>query len=193
MRDQCYRFITSMSSFYPESMIRQLRPEDAEVYANFRRAALLDTPLAFAASPEDDMACSGEAVRERLKQGGVIFGAFDPALVGTLGLYRDQHIKAAHKVHLWGMYVAPEHQQQGIGAKLLDAAVQYARSLPDITLIRLSVSSAAPAAQRLYERAGFRIWGTEPDSLRHNGQSVTEYHMVLQIGQGGACKSAAIT
>ena len=170
-----------MSSFYPELMIRQLRPDDAEAYAAFRRAALLDTPLAFAASPEDDMACSAVAVRERLKQGSIVFGAFDPELAGTLGFYRDQHIKAAHKVHLWGMYVAPEYRQRGIGGKLLDAAVQYASSLPGIEMIRLSVSSAAPAALRLYERAGFRIWGTEPDSLRHKGQSVIEYHMLLQI------------
>jgi RimJ/RimL family protein N-acetyltransferase len=170
-----------VSSFYPDLVIRQLRPEDAEVYATFRRAALLDTPLAFMASPEDDMACSTDAVRERLKAGGVILGAFDPELIGTLGLYRDQHIKAAHKVHVWGMYVAPEHRQRGVGARLLEAAIQYARSLGGISMVRLSVSSAAPAAQRLYERAGFRIWGTEPDSLRHNGKNVIEYHMLLQI------------
>lgn len=79
------------------------------------------------------------------------------------------------------MYVAARHRRRGIGRQLLEAAIQHARSLPGITAVRLSVSSAAPNAQRLYERFGFRLWGTEPDSLRHNGQSVIEYHMVLQI------------
>ena len=164
--------------------IRHLGPEDAAPYAAFRRAALLDSPLSFMSSPEDDSACSADAVRERLRQGSpdsIIVGAFAPDLVGTLGLYRDGHIKAAHKVHLWGMHVLPTHRRQGIGARLLEAAIQHARSMPGVTIVRLSVSSTAPNAQRLYERAGFRIWGTEPDSLRHNGQSATEYHMVLRM------------
>ncbi len=165
-------------------MIHQLRPEDAETYAAFRRAALLDSPLSFMSSPDDDSACSADAVRERLRQASpnsVIIGAFDPELVGTLGLYRDHHIKAAHKVFLWGMYVSPSHRCHGLGAKLLAAAIQHARSLAGVTAIRLSVSSTAPGARRLYERAGFRIWGAEPDSLRHNGQSATEYHMILPL------------
>lgn len=164
--------------------IRHLRPEDAAAYAAFRRAALLDSPLSFMSSPEDDSACSADTVRERLKHGppnSVIIGAFAPGLVGTLGLYRDGHLKAAHKVHVWGMHVLPTYRRQGIGARLLDAAIAHARSLPGVTAVRLSVSSTAPNAQRLYERAGFRIWGTEPDSLRHNGQSATEYHMILRL------------
>jgi len=164
--------------------IRQLGPEDAAIYAAFRRAALIDSPLSFMSSPEDDSACSADAVREQLRQGSpdsIIIGAFAPDLVGTLGLYRDGHMKAAHKVHLWGMHVVPTHRRQGIGARLLEAAIQHARSMPRISIVRLSVSSTAPNAQRLYERAGFRIWGTEPDSLRHNGQSATECHMVLHL------------
>lgn len=165
-------------------VIRHLQPADAETYAAFRRAALLDSPLSFMSSPEDDSACSADAVRQRLQQASpdsIIIGAFAPELVGTLGLFRDGHIKAAHKVYLWGMHVLPTHRRQGIGAKLLAAAIQHARSLSGITIVRLSVSSTAPNAQRLYERAGFRIWGTEPDSLRHNGQSATEYHMLLRL------------
>ncbi|HKQ40823.1 MAG TPA: GNAT family N-acetyltransferase [Verrucomicrobiae bacterium] len=164
--------------------IRHLRPEDAATYAAFRRAALLDSPLSFMSSPEDDSACSPATVRERLQHGppdSIIIGAFAPDLVGTLGLYRDSHVKAAHKVHLWGMHVVPAYRRKGIGARLLDAAILHARSMPGIAIVRLSVSSTAPNAQRLYERAGFRVWGTEPDSLRHNGQSATEYHMILRL------------
>lgn len=167
-------------------IIRQLRPEDAETFAAFRLAALQDSPLSFMASPEDDTACSADAVCERLGQGSpnsVIVGAFAPGLAGALGLYRDRHIKAAHKVYLWGMHVLPSPRRQGIGAKLLAVAVDHARSLPGVSTVRLSVSSTAPNAQRLYERAGFRVWGTEPDSLRYNGQSATEYHMILQLSQ----------
>jgi ribosomal protein S18 acetylase RimI-like enzyme len=87
----------------------------------------------------------------------------------------------AHKVHIWGMYVAPTHRRQGIGLQLLEAAIEHARSLSNVEIVRLSVSSTAPGAERLYERLGFRIWGTEPDSLHYKGQSATEYHMLLQF------------
>ena len=45
----------------------------------------------------------------------------------------------------------------------------------------LSVSSAAPEAKRLYERTGFQVWGTQPEALRHDGRSVVEHYMALQL------------
>ena len=95
-------------------MIRPLREEDAEVYLALRREALLDSPLAFASSPEDDFATSVETVREHLRQApdSVILGAFRPDVVGSAGLYRDRHVKSSHKAHLWGMYVKPGHRRR---------------------------------------------------------------------------------
>jgi RimJ/RimL family protein N-acetyltransferase len=164
-------------------MIRALCDHDAELYVALRQEALLHAPLAFAASATDDIASSAEAVREQLRRApeAVIFGAFRPGLIGAVGIFRDRHLKAAHKVHLWGMYVAPRHRRQGVGAELLQAAVRHARALPGVTWVHLSVSSAAPAAQRLYERAGFRVWGSEPEALRYDGQAVIEHHMALHL------------
>lgn len=165
-------------------MIRELRDDDADAYAELRRGALLDSPLAFAASPGDDFASSPESVREMLRRtpDQVILGAFQGYLLGAVGLFRDRHLKASHKVHAWGMYVAPSHRRRGIAAGLLQAALRHARSLPGASWIHLSVSSAAPGAQRLYERAGFEVWGREPDALRHQGQVATEDHMALRLG-----------
>jgi hypothetical protein len=41
-------------------MIRQLRDDDAQSYADLWRQALLEAPLAFVSSPEDDCASSAE-------------------------------------------------------------------------------------------------------------------------------------
>jgi RimJ/RimL family protein N-acetyltransferase len=79
------------------------------------------------------------------------------------------------------MYVVSGRRRQGIASDLLAAAIRHARSLPGISWIHLTVSSAAPAAQRLYERAGFHVWGTEIDAMRYAGQSVVDYHMALQV------------
>ena len=163
--------------------IRTLCADDADAYAALRRRALLDAPLAFGASPSDDLAASSDAVREQLRHGpeSVILGAFRDQLVGAVGVLRDRHLKAAHKVRVWGMYVVPQHRRRGIAAELLAAAIAHARSLPGVESVHLIVSSAAPGARRLYERAGFQVWGTEPDALRHEGQSVVEHHMVLRL------------
>lgn len=169
-------------------MVRKLQEDDAPAYVDLRRESLLKAPLALTSSPEDDFASSVEAVRELLRQSpnSVIFGAFVDRLIGVVGLYRDRHVKAAHRTHLWGMYVSSANRGHGIARKLLEAAINHARSLPGVGWILLSVSSAAPEARRLYEGVGFRIWGTEPDALRHEGQSVVEYHMALQLDTDSA-------
>ena len=164
-------------------MIRHLREEDAQAYATLRREALLDAPHAFASSPADDLSSDPEVVREQLRRAPkfVIIGAFENELIGAVGLHRDRHLKASHKIHLWGMYVAPSHRRQGLASELLDAAIRHARTLPGVAWIHLSVTSAAPGAHRLYERAGFRVWGVEPDALTYGGQTVVEYHMALRL------------
>ena len=163
--------------------IRRLTVDDAGAYLDLRREALRDAPLAFLSAPEDDFAGSIEAVRTHLQQApdAVVFGAFDAALVGVLGLYRDRHRKAAHKAHAWGMYVAPAQRGHGMAAALLAAVVAYARAMPGVAWVHLSVSDAAPAAARLYARSGFAPWGIEPDALRHAGRSANEHHLALRL------------
>jgi RimJ/RimL family protein N-acetyltransferase len=164
-------------------MIRLLREEDASAYVALRREALLAAPLAFASSPEDDFASDPEAVREHFQRTDreVIFGAFRSQLVGTLGLYRDRHRKASHKAHIWGMYVREAHRRQGLGSKLLRAVLAHAEAMPGVSWVHLSVSSVAPEARRLYESAGFRPWGEEPEALRHEGEVASELHMALRL------------
>lgn len=164
-------------------MIRELQEHDVEAYVELRRRALLDSPLAFAASPGDDFVSSPDRVREQLRTGAdwVIFGAFRPGLAGAVGLFRGRYPKASHKACLWGMYVEPGHRRQGVAAGLLEAVLRHARSLPGVEWVHLGVTTAAADARRLYERAGFQVWGTEPDALRHEGWSVEEHHMALRL------------
>jgi RimJ/RimL family protein N-acetyltransferase len=169
-------------------MIRLLREEDAAAYVELRRQALLDAPLAFASSPDDDLTSDPEAVREQLRRApeSIIVGAFRNRLVGIVGLYRDRHRKRSHKAHLWGMYVTPAHRHRGLASGLLRAVLRHAEAMPGVSWVHLSVSSAAPEAQRLYESAGFRPWGTEADALRHDGRAVSELHMALHLGSADA-------
>jgi RimJ/RimL family protein N-acetyltransferase len=192
-------------------MIRTLGTADVDAWLTLRRLSLRESPLAFSSSPETDMpaefvtaslqrgaewmlfgafAAAGGAVGSRTVDGdagGTPAGqpagtpAFHGELAGAVGLFRDRHAKSAHRAHVWGMYVLASHRGQGLGTALLDACVAHARSLSGVSSVQLSVTSAAPAARKLYERAGFRVWGTLPDAFRHEGHAVEEHHMALAL------------
>jgi RimJ/RimL family protein N-acetyltransferase len=164
-------------------MIQLITEKHIEEYIQLRQEALLESPLAFASSPQDDFISISENLQAYLRQGpeSVIFGAFTDVLVGSAGLYRDRHLKAAHKAHLWGMYICPAQRGQGLGRQLLQAAIDHARTLPGVRYIHLSVSAQAIAARQLYDSMGFTIWGTEPDALLYDKRSVSEHHMVLPL------------
>jgi ribosomal protein S18 acetylase RimI-like enzyme len=166
--------------------IRILNQDDAGELFRLRRSALLDSPLAFLASLEDDLAFSEATVRDLLKpqRESVVFGAYTHGLIGMLGLYRTNQRKAAHKANVWGMFVLPDCRGQGVAVRLLDAAIHYARTLHDVTSVHLSVSESAVAAQHLYEKAGFQTWGVEPDAIRFEQRSNSERHMRLPLGKG---------
>jgi ribosomal protein S18 acetylase RimI-like enzyme len=163
--------------------IRILTEADADTFVAIRRTALQDSPGAFLASPEDDSASSEAAARELLRRvpDSLVFGVYAPDLSGTLGLYRDGTRKAAHKAHLWGMFVLSAQRRCGLATHLLRTAIEHARALEGVTVVHLSVSDSAPAARRLYESAGFKTWGIEPDAIRVGPFSYSEHHMILTL------------
>ena len=164
--------------------IRLLVERDAGELTRLRREALVDAPLAFTASAETDVASTEEGARSQIRQGdgAAVFGAFeDGRLVGMAGVYRPRHEKARHRLHVWGVYVSPETRGRGIASELLDAVIDHARSIPDVSRIALAVSTSSPVARRVYERKGFRVWGVEVDAVRYGGESADEHHMVLRL------------
>ncbi len=166
-----------------KAKIRQMKPSDAGQVFALRRSAVSDSPLAFLASPEDDVASSVEVVRELLSHApdSVVFGAEAGELVGMLGVFREKAAKAAHKACIWGMYVAPAYRGNDIGRHLLRAAVSHARRLQGVATVNLTVAETAMAARRLYETEGFEVWGVEPDAIRHGRDAVADYHMQLVL------------
>ena len=163
--------------------VRPLRPDEAGDYVAFRLEMLREAPTAFASSPGNDFMGTAERVSAELAAGGdsVIFAAFDPEIVGAAGVFRDQRPKLRHKMCVWGVYVAPSHRGAGLGGRLLAAAIDHARSRCGVTSLFLGVTDESSAARRLYENAGFREWGAEPEAMLHEGRFLTEHHMHLSL------------
>jgi hypothetical protein len=64
---------------------------------------------------------------------------------------------------------------------LLEATLLHARRIDGLASVYLSVSEKTPGAKRLYEAAGFVVWGLEPNCIRYGGVSASEYHLALAL------------
>lgn len=168
--------------------VRRLGVDDAPALHAMRREALERHPFAFSSSPEEDRFRTLEAVVAALEPapGRAVLGAFDGGtLIAMGGLMRQPRAKHRHKAGIWGIYVSPAARGRGAGRLLLDALVGEARRWKGVVKVELSVTAEAPDAHRLYESAGFRVWGTEPRSLGRDGRFVDEIYMSLDL-DGGA-------
>jgi ribosomal protein S18 acetylase RimI-like enzyme len=142
--------------------VRLLRAADAERAVALRRLALTTDGYAFAEHVESDPAVNVEFVRQRLAASGVeasavVVGAFDPELVGMVGLNRTN--AESGDARLWGCYVTPNCRRNGLGRALAERAVKCARQM-SVHRVELSIAEAAVAAIRLYESAGFVTVGS---------------------------------
>ncbi len=111
-----------------------------------------------------------------LTLGGEVAGE----LLGTAGLVVPQKLKQRHKGHIVGVYVAPSVRRSGLAAALLDRLIQHAR-VSGLVVLTLSVTVGNTAAMRLYRRAGFGVYGTEPLSLRIGAEFRDEALMALRL------------
>jgi ribosomal protein S18 acetylase RimI-like enzyme len=164
-------------------MIRKLLPTDADAALSLRRGALEREPMAFSSSPTEDRVQVSGALEEYLSHATkAIFGAFDPDLVGMAGIAREEGANSRHKAQLWGVYVTQVCRGAGIGRTLVEAALEFASGLEGVTHVHLAVAESGTAAQALYQRLGFRTWGTEPAAIRVGDVYIAERHMVREVG-----------
>ena len=167
---------------FEEFSVPRLIPADVEAYVQLRAEALTQEPYAFAASSDDDVALSLDFVRSALADAGqASFGAFPPMLVGIVGLSRERRKKTKHKANLRGLCVTPAHRRHGIGRAVVEAALQWARSIEGVDQVQLAVTGSVRSAAALYERLGFVTWGVEPNALRIGDDTLPESHMVLRL------------
>jgi RimJ/RimL family protein N-acetyltransferase len=167
-----------------EMLVRTLTPEDAVSFIALRLRGLQEQPQAFASSYEEEAPVPLAEIEQRLqpRPGAVVFGAFDGhTLVAVVGLVREAHIKLAHKAFVWGMYVAPEHRREGIGAALLRCALAHAASAFGVRQVNLGVNTKNTAALSLYRSLGFEPFGVEREFLCIDGEYHDECQMVCRV------------
>jgi ribosomal protein S18 acetylase RimI-like enzyme len=167
--------------------VRRLTESDAEAFWNIRLRALRDNPESFGASYEEILERGIAGIAQGLRKrdaapDDVTFGAFDGnTLVGIAGFRREEEAKRRHKGVIWGMYVPQELRGKGIGKVLLQAAIAYARTLPGLEQINLSVVLTNKEARHLFISLGFETYGMERQALKLHDRYFDQELMTLRL------------
>lgn len=167
--------------------VRILTETDAETFWNFRLRALRENPESFGASYEEILERGIGGVTQGLRKkeiasDDVTFGAFEGGkLVGIAGFRREEEVKKRHKGIIWGMFVPQEFRGKGIGKALLQGAIDYAKSLPDLEQINLSVVLTSREARHLFISMGFETYGLERHALKLHDRYFDQELMVLPL------------
>jgi GNAT superfamily N-acetyltransferase len=115
------------------------------------------------------------------------FGAWEEReLLGTVAIEFSAKPKTRHSALVLGMYVKPAFRGKGVGALLINAALQAARSRREIRMVRLRLTEGNEAAMRLYRSAGFQVWGVEPAAIFTSAGFKGKVHMAKVLSGEGA-------
>ncbi len=159
--------------------IRLLTEKDWQIWKALRLEALQNSPESLASSYEEEIGCSQKEWEDKLTKSDV-FGAFiDNKLIAGAGFHRLNRLKTMHRGDLFAMYVMPEYRGQGIASQLIETVINHARSL--VIQLHLSCVTNNESAVKLYQKHGFKIYGTEPRSLKIGSQFFDEYLMLLEL------------
>ena len=165
-------------------IVRKLTPADAETFQSLRLLGLRECPAAFASSYEEECNIELPVLADRLasRSDRAVFGAFQAhALVGLVGIKREDPHKLSHKAHLWGMYVAPASRKLGVGRQLVAEALSFAVAELRVRQVTLGVNAENDAAIALYSHMGFKSFGREPCFMLVDGVAHDEIQMVCML------------
>jgi RimJ/RimL family protein N-acetyltransferase len=108
----------------------------------------------------------------------LIIAEIDGKIVGNLDFTNGHRKRIAHTGD-FGMSVAKEYREQGIGKLLLQALIAWAKAHPLIEKISLKVHANNPRAIHVYEKLGFKEEGRLARDLKY---SDSEYVDTVVMG-----------
>jgi ribosomal protein S18 acetylase RimI-like enzyme len=165
-------------------LVRALTSDDASSFQSLRLFALQESPASFASTYDDEKDRSRDDITERLTgtDNQTVFGAFEEErLVGIAGVRRDPFRQHRHKAHLWGMYVAPDQRGAGVSKLLMAHAIRFAKHMPGVTQLNLTVAADNAVAFALYRSIGFEELDRESASLFADDARADDILMCLRF------------
>ena len=159
--------------------LRALTPDDWQIWKEIRLESLKIHPEAFGSSYEESSQMADDSFRRAL-QDTFVFGAFkEQELIGVARFAASQGVKQKHKGSLISVYLKKEHRGAGIAEALIKKVIEHAKT--QVSQLHCTVVADNTAAVELYKKLGFKLYGTEPRSLRVAGKFYDEFLMVLMF------------
>lgn len=124
---------------------------------------------------DDECSRRADQIRQRLKIGEVLIGAFDVDRVVGLAIFRE-HLSSGVS-EFAGLWVSRDHRRQGVATRLADEVERRARDAGSVALY----VSAAPSCSAVgfYRSRGFRATLGVNEELYERAPE--DIHMVLEL------------
>ncbi len=103
----------------------------------------------------------------------------DDKILGSLNL-KNNFIGSLHRAQL-GMGLEIPLRGQGLGKKILEMAIEWAKAQESLVWIDLSVFAHNTPARKLYKSVGFKEIATLEDRLRVGGTTIDDIFMTLKL------------
>ena len=155
--------------------ITKLASDRWEEYRELRLEALKQDPTAFGSSFEEEQDMPEETWQKRITN--ALFAVSDGKPIGLITWVQGDRIKTRHTSYINSTYVTETFRGQGVGSKLMTAALDSIKAHKEILKIRLSVIASQEQAFKLYSGFGFQIIGTAKNELFVNGHYYDEILM----------------
>jgi len=182
-------------SALPDLTVRELAEADLGAYKALRDHALAHHEEAFTSDAPTEARRTAQSYAARIGRGAnggnggnagngesFTLGAFrGDRLVGAISCERDPRSKVRHIGHVVGTMVHAEEQGRGVGRALLDALIARASADAELHQLTLTVTAGNAVAERLYARAGFVPFGTQPRAIRVGGRFLDKHHLLLNL------------
>src|SRR5262245_28572808 len=162
-------------------ILEPITPQNVSLFKEVRFRALRDTPNAFGSTYAMECQFSdADWIQRAIRwngETGIGFLAMDGGVpCGLAGSLLDQ--EDARRAHLLSMWTAPTHRRRGVGGRLVNEIISWARQR-GARVMRLMVTSQNEPAILFYERLGFvRTGRSEPYP---NDASLIEHEMVRPL------------
>ena len=151
------------------TIIRRARVEDAESLLHYVGGLLAEKLDVVSNDLNLTLEKEREWVEATNKSGAVIVAERLSEIVGLIDIRRGERASRAHSGS-FGMSVAKACRRQGIGRRLLEAAVQEAKSWPGFCRLELEVVLWNTAAIALYEKLGFKLEARKAKAVNFRGR-----------------------
>lgn len=166
--------------------VRAIRPDEGELLRDVRLGALASAPNAFLETYDevaaDDLDVWAARAAASTGEGDqlILIALQGGEPVGMAGIAREIGQRRRHRATLWGVWLDPRHRGRGVGRRLVQAALDWARER-DVRAVYLEVVENEDPSWSLYGRLGFVRREVDPFGAHVDGQDIALERLVLVL------------